>query len=330
MISCEGLTKVFRGVAHVREVTFEAREGEVLGIVGPNGAGKSTTIRMLLGLTRPTRGTATFDGLPFRQLGQPLATVGAVLDDMRLESAMAPRRLLEAQACSNRLPRARVTEVLDGVGLGAVAERPMREFSFGMRKRVGLALALLGSPRHVIVDEPLNGLDPPSIVWLRGLFRQLASDGCVVVVASHVLAEQERICDRVVVMDAGRLVTQGSTADIIQRYAHVTTRVEVAPEDAAALARVAAAVPVRELSTGATVSLPGDHREHLGRLLCADGVPVRDLSVTSSGLEGAFAHLVAAQQEFRMGAERAEPTPPSRRVAVTAGAMTNVHPRRAA
>lgn len=242
MISCEDLGKVYAGVERVHGVSFEARPGEVLGMVGPNGAGKSTTLRMILGLTRPSSGRVTIDGRAYRDLPDPLRAVGAALDDAGCELGLSPLRVLRAWARSNRLPTAAVDEVVAVMGLAAVADRPVRQFSLGMRKRVWLALAMLGRPRHLIVDEPLNGLDPPSISWLRDLLRRLAAEGTAVVVASHVLAEQERLCDYVVVLAAGRVVSQGRTTDLIRQYAPVRTRVQVAPGDACSPVRGTAVV----------------------------------------------------------------------------------------
>lgn len=300
MIRCEELSKTYAGVERVHEVSFEARPGEVLGIVGPNGAGKSTTLRMVLGLTRPSSGSATIDGRAYRDLPAPLREVGAALDEAGWELALSPLRVLRAWARSNRIPAATVDEVIAVMGLAAVADRPVRQFSLGMRKRVWLALALLGRPRHLIVDEPLNGLDPPSITWLRDLLRRLAAEGTAVVVASHVLAEQERLCDNLVVLAAGRVVSQGSTAELIRQYAPSRTRVEVAPGDASTLGRVVAGLGGS--GTGATAWLPGDLRDAVGRGLLAEGVPVLDLTVVSSGLEGAFTKLVGGRQEYGMGA----------------------------
>ncbi len=331
MITCERLTKVYRGVSRVEDVSFEAGPGHVVGIVGPNGAGKSTTLRMLLGLTRPTRGIATIDGRPYRDLTDPLRTVGAALDEVGIELALSPLRLLRAHARSNRLPVGEVAEVLAATGLSSVAERPVREFSLGMRKRVGLALALLGRPNHLIVDEPLNGLDPPSIVWLRGLLRRRAEDGCAVLVASHLLAEQERLCDRVVVMDSGRVAGQGATADLVRTHAPMRTRVEVAPGDTAALAEVLQGLPVlaRTSTDHPGAWLTGDQRDAVSARLLTGRIAVRDLTVVSSGLEGVFERLVSERQEFGVSTESIGERPPERAVA-GAASRSGSAPRRAA
>jgi ABC-2 type transport system ATP-binding protein len=200
-----GLTKRFGTVTAVRDVSFTAPAGQVTGFLGPNGSGKTTTLRVALGLIRPTAGEALIGGAPYRHLAQPRRRVGALLEATGFHPGRRARDHLMVLAASCGLPGRRVDEVLGLVDLGPAADRRVREFSLGMRQRLGLAAALLGDPQVLLLDEPANGLDPAGIAWLRGLLRGLAGEGRTVVVASHVLGEVAQTADRVVIVNAGEL-----------------------------------------------------------------------------------------------------------------------------
>jgi ABC-2 type transport system ATP-binding protein len=208
-IEVRGLTKTFGAVTAVRDVSFTAPAGQVTGFLGPNGSGKTTTLRAALGLIRPTAGEALIGGVPYRHLAQPRRRVGALLEATGFHPGRRARNHLAVLAASCGLPGRRVDEVLDLVDLGSSANRRVREFSLGMRQRLGLAAALLGDPQVLLLDEPANGLDPAGIAWLRGLLRGLAGEGRTVVVASHVLSEVAQTADHVVIINAGELRFSG-------------------------------------------------------------------------------------------------------------------------
>jgi len=216
-IQLNGLTKRYRDVTAVDDLTVEIRAGAVTGFLGPNGAGKSTTMRMLLGLVRPTAGSATFDGRCYAHLPHPARTVGALLDPAVFHLGHRARSALRVVAASTGTSDARVEEVLDGVGLGDVARRRVGGFSMGMRQRLALASALLGDPETLVLDEPSNGLDPEGMRWLRGFLRRLADEGRTLLVSSHVLAELAQSVDDVLIINRGRLVTHGSMRDLLDR-----------------------------------------------------------------------------------------------------------------
>jgi ABC-2 type transport system ATP-binding protein len=204
-----GLTKTFGAVTAVRDMSFTAPAGQVTGFLGPNGSGKTTTLRAALGLIRPTAGEALIGGVPYRHLAQPRRRVGALLEASGFHPGRRARNHLAVLAASCGVPGRRVDEVLDLVDLASAADRRVREFSLGMRQRLGLAAALLGDPQVLLLDEPANGLDPAGIAWLRRLLRGLAGEGRTVVVASHVLSEVAQTADHVVIVNAGELRFSG-------------------------------------------------------------------------------------------------------------------------
>ena len=214
-LTVDGLTKRYGAVAAVDDLSFTLAAGSITGFVGANGAGKSTTLRMLLGLTRPTSGTATIDGVPYRDLEHPAQVVGALTDPDVFHPRRRARQALRVLAAAGNVPDRRVEEVLALVGLMESASRRVGGFSMGMRQRLGLAAALLGDPETVILDEPANGLDPMGVLWLRTLLRDLAAEGRTVLVSSHQLAELAQTVDDVIVIDRGRLVARGSVPDLI-------------------------------------------------------------------------------------------------------------------
>jgi ABC-2 type transport system ATP-binding protein len=207
-IAVRGVTKRFDEVTAVEDLSFQVRPGVVTGFLGPNGAGKSTTLRILLGLVRPDEGSATVLGMPYESLPEPTRTVGAVLETQSFNPLRSGRNHLRVLATASGIPSARVDEVLEQVGLGAAGRRRAGRYSLGMRQRLGLAGALLGDPRVLILDEPANGLDPQGIRWLRDFLRDFAAQGNAVLVSSHLLSEMAQLADEVVVIDRGRLVKQ--------------------------------------------------------------------------------------------------------------------------
>jgi ABC-2 type transport system ATP-binding protein len=208
-IEVRGLTKTFGSVTAVRDLSFTAPAGRVTGFLGPNGSGKTTTLRVALGLIRPSAGEALIGGVPYRRLARPRRRVGALLEATGFHPGRRAREHLRVLAAPDGVPGRRVDEVLDLVELGPSANRRVREFSLGMRQRLGLAAALLGDPQVLLLDEPANGLDPAGIAWLRGLLRALAGEGRTIVAASHVLSEVARTADHVVIVNAGELRFSG-------------------------------------------------------------------------------------------------------------------------
>jgi ABC-2 type transport system ATP-binding protein len=213
-IEVRGLTKAFGAAAAVTDLSFAVPAGQVTGFLGPNGSGKTTTLRMALGLVAPTAGQVLIGGVPYQRLARPRRSVGALLDTAGFHPGRRARDHLRVLAAGAGLPAARPDEVLAQVGLAADAGRRVRQFSLGMRQRLGIAAALLGDPPVLLLDEPANGLDPAGIAWLRGLLRGLAAEGRTVLVASHVLAEMAQTADRVVIVSAGRLRFAGPLGEI--------------------------------------------------------------------------------------------------------------------
>jgi ABC-2 type transport system ATP-binding protein len=213
-IEIQGLSKRFGDISAVENLSFSTREGAVTGFLGPNGAGKTTTLRMLLGLVTPTAGTATVDGRPYSELAEPIRHVGAVLESTSFHPGRRARQHLGVLATAAGLPLSRVEEVLDEVGLAEAGDRRVKGFSLGMRQRLALASALLGSPNILVLDEPTNGLDPEGVHWLRHYLRDFADRGGSVLVSSHLLAEVEQTVDDIVIVVNGRVVTQSSLAEL--------------------------------------------------------------------------------------------------------------------
>jgi len=216
-ITVEALTKRYRAVTAIEDLTFRVVPGRITGFLGPNGAGKSTTMRILLGLARPTSGRATIDGRPYAELRDPVRQVGALLDANVFHPGRCGRTALRIAARPARIPDARVEELLDLVGLGNAAHRRAGGYSLRMRQRLGLAVALLGDPETLVLDEPATGLDPEGVAWLRGLMRRLAAEGRTVFVSSHLLAELAQTVDDIVVINRGRLVAHGPMVELLDR-----------------------------------------------------------------------------------------------------------------
>ena len=213
-VTARGLTKTFGPVTAVRDMSFTAPAGKITGFLGPNGSGKTTTLRMALGLIRPTGGTALIGGVPYAQLAHPRRQVGALLESTGFHPGRRARDHLRVLAAPERIPDRRVDEVLAQVDLAGAAGRRVRGFSLGMRQRLGIAAALLGDPEVLLLDEPVNGLDPAGIAWLRGLLRRLAAEGRTIVLASHLLSEIAQTADHVLIVSAGQLRFAGPLREI--------------------------------------------------------------------------------------------------------------------
>ena len=286
-IEITGLTKTFGPVAAVSDLTFSVQPGQVTGFLGPNGAGKTTTLRMLLGLVAPTSGTATFGGVAYHDLPNPLATVGTALEASSFHPGRSARNHLRVYAIAAGIPLARVDAALTMVGIAEYADRRVGGFSLGMRQRLGLAFALLGDPPVLVLDEPINGLDPEGIRWMRQLLTALAAEGRTVLVSSHLLSEVEQSVDRVVIISRGRLVHEGTLAEL-----EAGTRVSVDAPDRVALsaALVAAGATIDEKDDGIQVS--AITAAEIGAIAHRAGVPLSLLRPEQAGLENVFLELV--------------------------------------
>ncbi|MGS2619868.1 ABC transporter ATP-binding protein [Micromonospora sp. LZ34] len=225
MIEVRGLTKRYGDVLAVDDLSFDVEPGRVTGFLGPNGAGKSTTMRMMLGLDRPTSGKVLVNGRTFATLTEPLREVGALLDPGSVHPGRTGRNHLRVAARTNGISERRVAEVIEQVGLGRAAGRRIKGYSLGMRQRLGIAAALLGDPRVLLFDEPMNGLDLDGIRWIRGLLRQLADQERTVLVSSHLLSEMQQTADRLIIIGRGRLIADATTEDILRGLGHVQIRV---------------------------------------------------------------------------------------------------------
>ena len=296
-IEVKQLTKRFGEVVAVDNLSFAVERGTVTGFLGSNGAGKTTTLRMLLGLIEPTSGSATIDGVPFRQLSQPLRHVGAVLEASSFYPGRTARNHLRVHAAAGRLDCRRVDSVLDLVGLTGAAERRVGGFSLGMRQRLGLATALLGDPEILILDEPANGLDPEGVRWLRELVRSFADEGRTVLVSSHVLAEVAQTVDRVVILDHGRMVAHSSLSELTTKAgARAVVRVRTSKADQLCVA-VAAAGGEARIRTPEVVEIAGLSPEKVGQVAANHAIPVFE-SVTETGnLEEIFFQLTVGNNQ---------------------------------
>ncbi|MGY1825314.1 MULTISPECIES: ABC transporter ATP-binding protein [unclassified Blastococcus] len=225
MIEVRGLTRRYGDVLAVDDLSFTVEPGTVTGFLGPNGAGKSTTMRVVLGLDRPTSGQALVNGRPFAALHEPLREVGALLDPGAAHPGRTGRQHLRVAARANGIPGRRVDEVAEQVGLDGAARRRIRGYSLGMRQRLGIAAALLGDPRVVLFDEPVNGLDLDGVRWIRALLRRLADEGRTVLVSSHLLSEMQQVADRLVVIGRGRLIADTTTQEVLRGLGHGRVRV---------------------------------------------------------------------------------------------------------
>ncbi|MFW0787746.1 ABC transporter ATP-binding protein [Gordonia sp. CPCC 206044] len=307
MLRVENLTKDFGKVRAVDNLTFEIRPGLVTGFLGPNGAGKSTTMRMMLGLDRPTAGRATINGQAYRDLDHPLRQVGALLDARWVHPNRSARSHLRWMAAANGIPARRVDEVIGLVGLSSVASKRAGGFSLGMSQRLGLAGALLGDPHTLLFDEPVNGLDPEGIVWIRGFMRHLASEGRTVLVSSHLLTEMSLTADHLVVIGQGRLIADASVAEFTSHAARsVRVRSPQLPDLHRVLAEARLAVTPGTGSDGRPfLSVADITTDQVGDIAARAGIALHELTGTSASLEEVFMSMTAGAVQYQGGA----PTP---------------------
>ena len=303
VIELHGLTKRYRRTYGVNNLTFTVRPGRVTGFLGPNGAGTSTTLRLILGLTKPTGGTAVVYGRAFRTRFRGLRHVGALLDATDVHGGRSASAHLGALARSNGIPAGRVGEVLRDVGLADAARRRVGGFSLGMKQRLGIAAALLGDPPVLLFDEPFNGLDPEGVRWVRTMFRRLAADGRTVFVSSHLMSEMQNTADHLVVIGRGHLIADESLADFAARStrSYVTVRT---PDAVALAARLNAAGAPARPDGDETLTVTGLTAASIGELAFNHHIMIHEMTTHTPSLEEAFMELTAEAVEYHTGGHR--------------------------
>ncbi|MEZ3177868.1 ABC transporter ATP-binding protein [Streptomyces pimonensis] len=297
MIELEGLTKRYGEKVAVDGLTFTVRPGIVTGFLGPNGAGKSTTMRMILGLDHPTAGNVRIDGTRYDRLEDPLTRIGALLEAKGVHPGRSAYHHLLCLAQSNGIPRQRVHEALDTVGLTAVARKKAKGFSLGMGQRLGIAAALLGDPRILMFDEPVNGLDPEGIHWIRTLMKSLAAQGRTVFVSSHLMSEMALTADHLVVIGQGRLLADTSMAEFIERNSRSYVRVRSPQRERLLDVLHQAGTTAVERGDGA-LEVDGSRAEYIGELAARHRLVLHELSPQQASLEEAFMRLTAGAVEY--------------------------------
>ncbi|MBT2509943.1 ABC transporter ATP-binding protein [Streptomyces sp. ISL-98] len=304
MIELTGLTKRYGDKLAVDHLTFTVRPGMVTGFLGPNGAGKSTTMRMLLGLDNPTAGDVRIDGKHYADLKDPLKYIGALLDAKAMHGGRSAYNHLLCLAQSNGIPRSRVKEVLDTVGLTAVAKKRARGFSLGMGQRLGIAGALLGDPEILMFDEPVNGLDPEGIHWVRNLMQSLAAQGRTVFVSSHLMSEMALTADHLVVIGQGRLLADTTMADFIRENSRSYVRLR-SPEQERLRDVMHEAGITGIGAVDGTLEVDGATAEALGELAARHRLVLHELSPQQASLEEAFMQLTAESVEYHAHSKEA-------------------------
>ena len=300
MIEAEHLTKRYGTTVAVDEASFAVRPGRVTGFLGPNGAGKSTTMRMILGLDTPSSGSVLVNGKPYRELTDPLRSVGALLDAKAIVGGRSAASHLAWLADSNGIARRRVTEVLELVGLSDVAGKRVGTFSLGMNQRLGIAAALLGDPETLMFDEPINGLDPDGILWIRNLMKSLAAQGRTVFLSSHLMSEMAQTADHLLVIARGRIIADARTDEFVNRNSTPSVRVRaLQPADlAAALTRRGALV---ERCPDGAMIVTGLDSAAIGGAASAGDITLLELAVHGASLEEAFFELTRDETDYHAG-----------------------------
>ncbi|WP_194814813.1 ABC transporter ATP-binding protein [Nocardia sp. XZ_19_385] len=293
MIEARSLTKLYGKTRAIQDLTFTVEPGRVTGFLGPNGSGKSTTMRLILGLDTPTSGNVSVVGRKYSDLIHPLHTVGALLDAGDVLPSRSAAQHLAFLAASNGIPRRRVGEVLDRVGLSDVAGKRVKGFSLGMRQRLGIAAALLGDPSVLILDEPVNGLDTEGIRWIRQTLRAMADEGRTVLLSSHMMSETELVADHLLVMSKGKLIADEPTASFVERVAEPTVRVR-----SAGLAELAEALGDRISIRGDVGTVRGTRAREIGQIAAVRGIVLDELTPLQASVEDVYTQLVTGQHTF--------------------------------
>ena len=298
MIEAVNLTKRYGHKTAVDNISFTVEPGTVTGFLGPNGAGKSTTMRMIMGLDKPTSGKVTVNGRPYRDLSAPLCEVGALLDAKGLHGSRSARNHLRQLAASNGIPAKRVDEVLEITGLTSVAKKRVKGFSLGMGQRLGIAAALLGDPGVLLFDEPVNGLDPEGVKWVRETCRRLAGEGRTVFISSHLMSEMAQTADQLLVIGRGRILSAGPVDDVIASA--TTDRVRVASPQATQLAELMASRNLAARPVAPSVLETTDTTAAaIGELAAQSGIVLHELTTIHASLEEAYLTLTSDSVEYR-------------------------------
>lgn len=300
MILAQGLTKRYGTTLAVDDLSFDVKPGRVTGFLGPNGAGKSTTLRMVMGLDNPTEGSVLVDGKPYASMRNPLFKVGAMLEAAAIHDGRSAFNHLLSIAQSNGIGRARVSEVLEIVGLASVAKRRAGGFSMGMSQRLGIGVALLGDPELLIFDEPVNGLDPDGIIWIRNLMRSLAAEGRTVFVSSHLMSEMALTAEYVIVIGQGKLLAETSIEELIAGSSQNFVRVRSqANSKLATLFKTKGGVSKQE--PDGALAVTGISAAVIGDLALAKGIALHELSPQEASLEEAYLELTHDSVEYLAG-----------------------------
>ncbi|MGX5694702.1 ABC transporter ATP-binding protein [Agromyces soli] len=303
MITATALTKRYGAKTAVDDVTFTVHPGRVTGFLGPNGAGKSTTMRMIVGLDRPSAGTVTVGGHPYAEHRAPLRAVGALLDAKAVHTGRTAENHLLAMAATHGIGRRRVHEVIELTGLESVARKRVGGFSLGMGQRLGIAAAMLGDPETLILDEPVNGLDPEGVLWVRRLVRHLAAEGRTVFLSSHLMSEMAQTADHLIVLGRGRVIADAPVDEIVA--AGTATRVCVRSPHASRLAELLAAPDIAIIrSEAGLLEVRGVEASAIGDLAAANGLAIHELTPLSASLEEAYLALTDGAVEYRTEAVR--------------------------
>jgi ABC-2 type transport system ATP-binding protein len=301
MIEVRGLTKRYGAKIAVDDLTFSIQSGQVTGFLGPNGAGKTTTMRCILGLDYPTEGTITVDGKSYHDMSYPMREVGALLEAKAVHGGRSAYNHLLCLAQTNSLPKRRVGEVLELVGLTEVAKKRSKGFSLGMSQRLGIAATLLGDPKVLMFDEPVNGLDPEGILWIRNLMKALASEGRTVFVSSHLMSEMENTADHLIVIGRGKLIAASSMKDFVASASGASVRVRTPSSDQLVRAVTAKGATTSTDDDGA-IEVRGMSIEQIGDLAFTEGIRLHELATVRASLEEAFMELTADSVEYHADA----------------------------
>ena len=299
MIEVQGLTKRYGEKTAVDELTFGIEPGKVTGFLGPNGAGKTTTMRCILGLDYPNAGTVTVDGRNYHDMGYPMREVGALLDAKAVHGGRSAYNHLLCLAQTNNLPKRRVGEVLELVGLSEVAKKRSKGFSLGMSQRLGIAATMLGDPRVLMFDEPVNGLDPEGILWIRNLMKALAAEGRTVFVSSHLMSEMESTAAHLIVIGRGQLIADCSMSEFIARSSGASVRVRTPMAEN--LIKAVTAEGATTATNDDAIEVRGMTAAAVGDIAFEQGIRLHELTVVHAALEEAFMELTASSVEYHAG-----------------------------
>jgi ABC-2 type transport system ATP-binding protein len=306
MIEAIGLTKRYGQKTAVDDISFTVKPGLVTGFLGPNGAGKSTTMRLIVGLDRPTAGTVTVAGQHYADLKAPLREVGVLLDAKAVHTGRSARNHLLAMAATHGIPRKRVDEVIDLTGLHSVASKRVGGFSLGMGQRLGIASALLGDPGVLILDEPVNGLDPEGVIWVRELARHLAGEGRTVFLSSHLMSEMAQTADQIIVLGRGRIIADAPVGDILAQVAGKAVRVRTPDVAKLTKALTGPDVTVTASTEPELVTVSGMQAARIGELAAGSGVVLHELTPITGSLEEAYLALTEDEVEYHAGSFESE------------------------